>query len=117
MARTGNRRDDEQLQMENLLGSPTLRTALGFSAIALLAALILAPALDTGSETLATLGDDDLPNQIDRTITGSIAPPDQPTVTRPNGQSVRYTVRRSVLNSKPNEPCYIYENGLREGGC
>ena len=117
MSDLGARQQEQQQQIEGLLGMPTVRSAIGFSILGLLAALILAPALNNGSKSLAEFDDDVPPEQFDRTITGSIDSTDRPPVYRPSTGTVRYTIRRSVWQSNPNEPCYIYENGALEGGC
>lgn len=116
MARYEKDLDQQQQQIENLVGGGALRSALAFGVLGLLAALILTPALDNSSVDIAASSDDDLPGGIDRTVTGSISPGTTPEVAPPKG-TVRYTIRRSVIQSNPSEPCYIYEDGTSHGDC
>lgn len=116
MARYEKELDQQQRQIEQLVSGGAVRTALAFGALGLLAALILAPALDSGSVNVAASSSDDLPGEIDRTVTGSITPAATPEVQPPRG-TVRYTIRRSVIQSNPSEPCYIYEDGTSHGDC
>ena len=93
--------------MDDLFGLKATKTILGVCALGLLAALFLTPLLDSGAQRLARfspIGN----NGIDTTVTGSIKKAD----TRK-----RYIIRRSVMQKRPAEPCYIYEDGTREGGC
>ena len=116
MARYERDLDQQQQQIEQLVSGGALRSALAFGALGLLAALILAPALDNGSVNVAATSSDDLPVGIDRTVTGSITSAATPEVQHPRG-TVRYTIRRSVIQSNPSEPCYIYEDGTTQGDC
>ena len=116
MARYEKELDQQQQQIEQLVSGGAVRSALAFGALGLLAAFILAPALDSGSVNIAASSNDDLPGGIDRTVTGSITPVATPEVQRPRG-TVRYTIRRSVIQSNPSEPCYIYEDGTTQGDC
>ena len=116
MASFGKRQEAQQQQLDQLVSGGSLRTALAFGALGLLAALILAPALDTQSQDVARMSDDDLPAGIDRTVTGLVQPASEPTAIPPNG-TVRYTIRRSVIQQDPAEPCYIFEDGTSHGGC
>ena len=116
MARYHKDLDQEQQQIEKLVTGGAVRTALAFGVLGLLAALILTPALDNGSVNVAARSVDDLPGDIDRTVTGSITPSAAPEANRSKG-TVRYTIRRSVIQSNPSEPCYIYEDGTSHGDC
>jgi hypothetical protein len=116
MASFGKRQDAQKEQLDQLVSGGSLRNALAFGALGLLAALVLAPALDNRPVSLATISDDDLPIGIDRTVTGSVRPAADPVVEPPQG-TLRYTIRRSVVQSDPSEPCYIYEDGTSHGGC
>ena len=115
MARYEKELDQQQQQIEQLVSGGAVRSALAFGALGLLAALILTPALDNGSVNVAASSSEDLPGDIDRTITGSISPAAAPPE-RSRG-TVRYTIRRSVIQSNPSEPCYIYEDGTSHGDC
>ena len=97
MATFGKRHDAEQEQLERLAGGGTIRTALAFCVIGLLAAMAMAPILSDGTQHLAGLVKSNIPNQIDARVTGSVNSGSQlPQETRP-GRTVRYTIRRSVM--------------------
>jgi len=115
MASFGKRREAQQEEIELLTGGSTLRLAFVFGLLGLVTALAVAPALNNGTLDLASFKDDQLPTQIDRTVTGSVeTAPDA--IKMPTGTS-RYTIRRSVLQSNPAEPCFIFEDGTQQGGC
>ena len=93
--------------MDDLLGFKATKTLLGICVLGLLAALFLTPLLDSGAQRLARfspIGG----SGIDTTVTGSI---------KKANTKKRYIIRRSVMQKQPAEPCYIYEDGTREGGC
>ena len=100
-----------QDQIHGLSGIPTVRLALGFCTLGLLAALFLTPLLDTAAEKLAGLGADEERVGIDRTVTGSVTP------TQRTDRPRRYIIRRSVMQKNPSAPCFLYEDGTREGEC
>ena len=111
MAGFGKRRAEdvelEQEQVEGLLGFSVTQLALGIGVLGILGAVFFTPILDNGARLIAGLGGA-LPNNVDPTVTG--------TVQKPN-RTKRYIIRRSVMNPNPKEPCYIYEDGSREGNC
>jgi hypothetical protein len=79
----------------------SLRVALLFGAAAVVVALLVAPlAEDRSNRHLARNADN-----VDRMATGSVR----------NGGN--YTVRKSVLQAKPNSVCIIHRNGTRAGDC
>lgn len=98
----------EEEQLNTLTGFSTTKIAVGFCVAGLLAALFLTPVLDTGAQRLAFVQRSTLPNQIDTTVTGAI---------EKAKTSRRYIIRRSVMQKNPSQPCYIFEDGSREGGC
>ncbi len=111
MARFGKRElgevELEQRQVESLLGLSMTQIALGMSVLALFAAVFFTPILDQNSNQIAR-NQIDLPGDIDRTVTGSVEKSSEPK---------RYIIRRSITNPNPELPCYIYEDGTREGNC
>ncbi|MEP1205726.1 MAG: hypothetical protein ABJM29_11985 [Rhizobiaceae bacterium] len=115
MANFGKRREAQREEIEQLNGGGVLRMAFVFGILGLITALALAPALNDGSIDLAFFADENLGSPIDRTVTGSVQPAEG-AVSLPDGTS-RYTIRRSVLQSNPAEPCYIFEDGTQQGGC
>ncbi|MGI9365418.1 MAG: hypothetical protein ACR2O8_09575 [Rhizobiaceae bacterium] len=108
--------DAEQEQLERLASGGALSSALLFGILALVAAFILAPVLDSGTQHVANLPQGDGVNPIDATVTGSVSPQlgQQPTA---ESGKIRYTIRRSVIQKNPSEPCYIYADGTRKGDC
>ena len=116
MAGFGKRQAEQQEQLEQLVGGGSLRSAFAFCVLGLLAAVFLAPMLNSNTQQVATIEDKLLPDNIDRTVTGSVEA-DQSQATPPRNGTVRYTIRRSVIQKNPSEPCYIYENGATQGDC
>ena len=116
MAGFGKRHIEQEEQLDRLIDGGSVRTALGFGVLCLIAALVLTPALDNRAPQVATISDEDLPAGIDRTVTGSIKPAAEVAPQPPKG-TLRYTIRRSVVQKDPSEPCYIYEDGTSHGGC
>ena len=114
MATFGKRRIAQQEEIDLLTGGTTLRMAFVFGLLGLVAALALAPALNSGTINLASLTGAET-NQIDTTVTGSVEQ-SSTKIELPSGTK-RYIVRRSVLQSNPAEPCYIFENGTQQGNC
>lgn len=100
----GKNRRDEDLVEDSM--ATVLRMATGFAVLSVVAAFFVVPMLQGEDDGLTVVSAP--PFEIDRTITGSIRRPD---TTR------RYTIRHSVLQKDPNKPCFIYEDGTREGGC
>ncbi len=90
-------------------GLTSVQTALGFGAAAFVAALFLTPMLDTGSQRVAYFGSFKGGQNIDPITTA--------TTRKGDVKTKRYTIRRSVLQKNPSEPCIIYETGLSEGDC
>lgn len=115
MANFGKRRDAQQEEIELLTDGSVLRLAFVFGLLGLVMALALTPALNSGSIDLAAFTNDDPSNQIDRTVTGSISA-NAGEIKVPDGTK-RYIIRRSVLQSDPIAPCYIFEDGSQQGGC
>lgn len=116
MAGFGKRQTEQQEQLEQLVGGGSLRSAFAFCVLGLLAAVFLAPMLNSNTQQVATIQDELLPDNIDRTVTGSIEA-DETQVAPPQNGTVRYTIRRSVIQKNPSEPCFIYENGATQGDC
>ena len=86
------------------------QVALGCCGLALALTLVLGPTSDNIAEKIA--GNDTTEHGIDQVVTGSVEQ------AQPSGQgTVRYTIRRSVLQSSPNATCKIYEDGRRVGDC
>ncbi len=99
----------EKLQniAEGVSTSQVIKLCLGFGAVAVASALFLTPVLDSGSEFAN--GDPKVVYPgIDPITTAGISS---------NRATKRYTIRRSVLQKDPSEPCLIYEDGSREGSC
>ena len=116
MAEPTPHHDAEQEQMQKLVSGGSLPSAFLFGALALAAAFILAPVLDNGTQRVANLTSSEPSNGIDTTITGSIASQSDPALGNENG-TIRYTIRRSVIQKNPSDPCYIYADGTRRGDC
>jgi len=108
MAGFGKRQKVEQEQVDDLTGITTKQIAIAFGVFALLGAVFFTPLLDNSAGRIAGLSGSILPGAVDDTVTGS--------VDRPR-RSKNYIIRRSVLNPNPSKPCYIYEDGSREGSC
>lgn len=89
-------------------GFSSFQAALGFCALGVLGALVLAPLADKGAQHIGVLASSQ--DGIDRTVTGAVEPA-KPDEVR------RYTIRRSVLQRDPSQDCIIYEDGTEEGGC
>lgn len=85
-------------------GFSSTQTALGFCALGLLGILFLTPVLSGGAQIVSN----ELTGGIDRTVTGSIGKTDN---------TLRYTIRQSVMQSDPSVPCIIFEDGSQQGGC
>lgn len=84
-----------------LANAGSLRVALLFGAGAVVVALLVAPLAENRSkQQFARNGDN-----LDRMSTGSV---------RTGGN---YTIRKSVLQTKPNAVCIIHPNGSRVGDC
>ena len=85
------------------------RLVAAFCAVAGLGSLLILPLAPTGVQQLpvdqSRIAIDG--SNVDRTAVGSIR----------EGGKRRYSVRRSVLNSDPQETCVIYENGTYDGSC
>mgnify|MGYP000877438131 CR=1 FL=1 len=84
-----------------IAGLGSLRVALLFGAGAIALSLLVIPVVERQSRTAFVDG----PDNLDRMSTGSIQ----------TGGS--YTIRRSVLQTKPNAVCIIRPNGSRSGDC
>lgn len=108
MAGFGKRKRDEQDQIDNLTGISTIKVAVGFCIAGLAAAVFLTPVLDIGSERFDLSQRAKITGPVDTTVTGAI---------EKAKTSRRYTIRRSVMQKDPSVPCYIFEDGTREGGC
>lgn len=109
-------RDSEQQQLERLVSGGALSSALLFGMLALAAAFVVAPIVDGGTQQIANLPLDDSATRIDTTVTGSVTANSGPKSDGSSGK-VRYTIRRSVIQKNPSEPCYIYADGTRSGDC
>ena len=72
MAGFGKRQAEQQEQLEQLVGGGSLRSAFAFCVLGLLAAVFLAPMLNSNTQQVATIEDKLLPDNIDRTVTGSV---------------------------------------------
>ena len=109
--------NDEQIERalksaearESILGFTPIQAAFGFCAVAGLGSLLILPLAPTGVQQLpvdqSRIAIDG--SNVARTAVGSIR----------EGGKRRYSVRRSVLNSDPQETCVIYENGTYDGSC
>ncbi|MEM1317664.1 MAG: hypothetical protein AAGF29_05305 [Pseudomonadota bacterium] len=94
---------------DGILGFTPVQAAFGFCAVAGLGSLLILPLAGSGVQPLPVDQDRiaiDKTN-VDRTAVGSIR----------DGGKRRYSVRRSVLNTDPAEPCVIYADGSYEGSC
>lgn len=87
-------------------GFGLLKPTLLFGSAAIALALIVAPMLDTTADTPDFADAGSLPEGLDFTSTGSIAP-----------SRGAYTIRRSVLQASPDSICVIRSNGQRAGDC
>ncbi|MEM8751206.1 MAG: hypothetical protein AAGF28_12975 [Pseudomonadota bacterium] len=100
-------------------GFSALHVALGFAALGLLSLVFLTPAVDRAAQRMALQYLNN--GSVDNITTGSVRrSADRPPVngaSRSRGQTRRYTIRRSVLNKNPSEPCIIYDDGARSGNC
>ena len=108
MADLKRRHEAEKQQIEGLMGLSSLRTALGFSVLGLLAALFLAPVLESGTQSLAWFANGGSNSPIDQTVTGSV---DE------TGGTRTYIIRRSVMQKDPTRPCIVYQDGTTEPDC
>lgn len=108
MAGFGKRQRAEQEQIDDLAGISNAKIAIGFCVAGLAAAVFLTPLLDMGADKLALGQRLAVSGPIDTTVTGAI---------EKAKKSRRYTIRRSVMQRDPSQPCYIFEDGTREGGC
>ena len=92
---------------EGVSTSKVIKLCLGFGAVAIAGGLFLTPVLDSGSEYASGEPKVVYPG-IDPITTAGV----------PSKRATkRYTIRRSVLQKDPSEPCLIYEDGSREGSC
>lgn len=87
--------------------SQVIKLCLGFGAVAVAGALFLTPVLDDGSQ-YANGNPEVIYPGIDPITTAGVPS---------SRRTKRYTIRRSVLQRDPSEPCLIYEDGRREGSC
>ncbi len=108
MAGLKDRHEAEKQQIEGLMGLTSLKSAIGFSVLGLLAAILLVPMVQSGSQTLAWIGNGGSDRQIDSTVTGSV---DEESGTR------TYIIRRSVLQKNPTQPCIVYQDGTTQADC
>ena len=108
--------DAEEKQLEQLASGGALSSALLFGLLALVAAFILAPVLDSGNQQVANMDSCDGVNATDTTVTGSVSSQSGQQPSAGSGP-IRYTIRRSVIQKNPSEPCYIYADGTRKGDC
>jgi hypothetical protein len=95
--------DQQEASVIGIAGNGALRVALLFGSAAVAFALILTPFVDRGAgSVVAARG---IALELDQMATGSVS------------RSGEYTIRRSVLQSRPDSVCLIRSNGGRSGEC
>lgn len=101
MADALNEGEIYEFQPRSPAASGILRCALLFGSAAVALALIIAPLADRGARSVVAGA-----GNVDAMTTGSIG-----------GESSRYTLRRSVLQSSPTAVCVIQQDGSKSGSC
>ncbi|MEE9314456.1 MAG: hypothetical protein V3V02_07385 [Rhizobiaceae bacterium] len=92
----------------------SVQTAIGFSVLGLVGALLFSVTMGDDFEKIASIfpSDDNQDMGIDRTIVGSISKSGSK-----KGKVKRYTVRQSVLQSRGSALCIIQADGSQKGDC